>query len=194
MLGTALVGWFGFERVADATVSVGAWGFTAICAWQLVLFAVLGLAGTCCCRADRSWRVWVLVWGRMVRDAAGTACPFSLVGGFVLGARAVTLHGVPWPAAAASTVVDVTAEFLAQIGLVLIGVLILSTRSPSSSMILPVCLGLIAALIAGLASVWLQRGATSPLMRLSHRMLGNWIQRRGEPDNGDPDEADGDLR
>lgn len=175
MLGTALVGWSGFEKTADATVSVGAWGFTAVCAWQLVLFAVLGLAWYVLLPPDRSWRVWVLVWGRMVRDAAGNCLPFSLVGGFVLGARAVTLHGVPWPAAAASTVVGVTAEFLAQIGLCVIGVLILSTRSPSSSMILPVGLGLVAALIAGLASVWLQRGATSPLMRLSHRMLGNWI-------------------
>ena len=113
----------------------------------------------------------------MVRDAAGTCLPFSRVGGFVFGARAVILQGIAWPTATASTVVDLTAEFLAQIGLVLIGVMILSARSPGSSMTLPICIGLIAALIAGLAFAWLQRGsgATSPLMRLSSRMLGSWV-------------------
>jgi glycosyltransferase 2 family protein len=176
LLGTALIGWFGFGRVVDATISVGAGGFAMICAWQLVLFAALGLAWYVLLPPDQNWRLWVLVWGRMVRDAAGNCLPFSLVGGFVLGARAVTLHGVPWPAATASTVVGVTAEFLAQIGLVLIGLLILSARSPGYSMTLPVCLGLLAALISGLAFVWLQRGATSPLMRLSRRMLGNWVR------------------
>ena len=58
----------------------------------------------------------------MVRDSAGNCLPFSQMGGFVLGARAVTLQGVGWPLATASTVVDVTAEFLAQIAFAGIGI------------------------------------------------------------------------
>lgn len=177
LLGTVLVGWFGFERVVDATLSVGPWGFAAVCAWQLVLFVVLGLSWYVLLPRDRTWHILALVSGRMVRDAAGTCLPFSRVGGFVFGARALVLQGVAWPTAAASTVVDLTAEFLAQIGLVLIGVLILSARSPGSSLTLPICVGLIAALGAGLAFAWLQRsgGMASPLMRLSSRILGRWV-------------------
>ena len=176
LLGTALVGWFGFGRVLRATASVGPAGFAAVCAWQLVLFTILGLCWFVLLPAGRFWRLWVLVWGRMVRDAAGGCLPFSLVGGFVLGARALTLHGISWPVATASTVVDLTTEFLAQIGLVLIGVVILAARSPGSSALLPVCLGMLAAVLAGGAFIWLQRQGTSPLIRLSRRMLGDWVR------------------
>jgi putative membrane protein len=172
-LGTALIGWYGFGHIARATLSVGVGGFAAVCIWQMVLFATLGLCWFVLLPAGDGWRLWLLIWGRMVRDAAGGLLPFSLVGGFILGARALTLHGVTWPNATATTVVDLTAEFLAQIALVLIGVLILSARAPGASITLPVCLGLLASVAAGAAFIWLQRGATPPLMRLSRRILGD---------------------
>ncbi len=181
LLGTALVGWFGFGRVLRATASVGPAGFAVICAWQLVLFAILGLCWFVLLPGSRFWRLWVLVWGRMVRDAAGGCLPFSLVGGFVLGARALTLHGISWPVATASTVVDLTTEFLAQIGLVLIGVVILAARSPGSSALLPVCLGIMAAVLAGGAFIWLQRQGAAPMIRLSRRMLGDWARDADAP-------------
>ena len=40
-------------------------------------------------------RMWVPIWGRLVRDAGSELLPFSQVGGYVLGARAITLAGVP---------------------------------------------------------------------------------------------------
>jgi len=170
--GTALIGWFGFGRILRATASIGAPGFAAVCAWQVVLFAVLGLCWFVLLPASAAWRLWVAVWGRMVRDAAGGLLPFSLVGGFVLGSRAVTLHGVAWPAAAASTVVDLTAEFIAQIGLVLIGLVLLALRTPGAAPILPIGVGLLAAVAAGAAFVWAQGRGGAPLMRLSRRVLG----------------------
>ncbi len=66
-------------------------------------------------RGTDASRPWGFVWARMVRDSAGNCLPFSQMGGFVLGARALTTQGVGWPLATASLVVDVTAEFLAQI-------------------------------------------------------------------------------
>jgi putative membrane protein len=157
-----------------AAASVGLAGFAVVCAWQMLLFVVLGLCWFVLRPASAHWRLTVLIWGRMVRDAAGGCLPFSLVGGFVFGARAITLQGITWPVATASTVVDLTTEFLAQIGLVLIGVVILASRAPGSSAVLPVCLGLAAAVLAGAGFIWLQRGAASPIMRLSHRILGGW--------------------
>jgi putative membrane protein len=171
---TLLVGYYGFGHVARATASVGFGGFALVCAWQMILFALLGLCWFVLRRGGRDWRLSSLIWGRMVRDAAGQCLPFSLVGGFVLGARAVTLHGVLWPDAAASTVVDLSAEFFAQIGLVLIGVAILAIRAPGAALIAPVLLGVLAAIAAGVAFLWLQRGAGSPLVYVSRRILGGW--------------------
>jgi putative membrane protein len=181
-LATALIGWFGFGRVVHAVLSAGPFGFAEVCAWQMVLFAILGLAWFVLLPPSRAWRLRVVIWGRMVRDAAGGLLPFSLVGGFVLGARAITLHGVTWPAAAASTVVDLTTEFLAQSGLVLIGVVILAARTPGSTMILPVALGAVVALIAGVAFIWFQRGAVGPLARIS-RMLLTRVGQHGSADS-----------
>jgi putative membrane protein len=180
-LATTLIGWFGFGRVAHAVLSAGPLGFAEVCAWQLVLFAALGLSWFVLLPPSRAWRLPIIIWGRMVRDAAGGLLPFSLVGGFVLGARAITLHGVTWPIAAASTVVDLTTEFLAQSGLVLIGVVILASRTPGSSMILPLALGAAAALIAGVAFIWFQRGAVGPLARVSRLLLAR-IGQQGSAD------------
>jgi len=157
-----------------ATASVGFSGFVAVCLWQCALFALLGLCWWVLLPACRAWCLWVAIWGRMVRDAAGQCLPFSLVGGFVFGARAVTLHGVSWANATASTVVDLSAEFLAQIGLVLIGVGILGVRQPGAKLIVPVCIGVVASVGVCWFFVWLQRGANSPLIVLSRRVLGGW--------------------
>ncbi len=172
LLGTAVIGWFGFAPVLQTTAAVGIWGFAEVCAWQMVLFVLLGLCWYVLLPHGSAWRLPVAIWGRMVRDAAGGLLPFSLVGGFVLGARAVTLLGVAWPAAAASTVVDLTTEFLAQIGLVLIGGVLLVARTPGTTPVLPLSVGLTMALAAGLAFMWLQRRGTAPFLRLSRRVLG----------------------
>jgi putative membrane protein len=180
LLGTLLVGWYGFGHILRATASVGIFGFIAVCAWQMVLFALLGLCWFVLLPAGPGWRLGVLIWGRMVRDAAGQCLPFSLVGGFVLGARAVTLEGISWPDAAASTVVDLSAEFVAQIGLVLIGVFILSGRAPHASLIRPVSIGVAVSIAVAVGFVWLQRGAGATLIAISRRLLGSW-SRRAEP-------------
>ena len=172
LLGTAVIGWFGFTPILLATATIGTWGFTAVCAWQMVLFLLLGLCWYVVLPHGGAWRLPVTVWGRMVRDAAGGLLPFSLVGGFVLGARAVTLLGVAWPVTVASTVVDLTTEFLAQIGLVLVGVVLLVARMPGATPVLPISIGLAVALAAGLAFMWLQRRDPAPLLRLSRRVLG----------------------
>jgi hypothetical protein len=44
LLGTVLIGWFGFGRVITGVRRVGWEDFGLIVGWQLLLFAVLGLA------------------------------------------------------------------------------------------------------------------------------------------------------
>jgi putative membrane protein len=111
----------------------------------------------------------------MVRDASANCLPFSQVGGFVFGARAVTLHGFSWPLATASTVVDVTAEFLAEVAFTGIGLGILLARAPRSGLAVPVEVGLGLAVMACFAFVWLQHGAADLFARLGRRIAGRWF-------------------
>lgn len=147
-----------------------------IVGWQLVLFAVLGLAWDAIVPAREARRPWVFVWGRMVRDASANCLPFSQVGGFVFGARAATLQGVSWSLATASTVVDVTAEFLAQLAFTAIGLGVLLARAPESSLAVPVEVGLGLAVMAGVALIWLQQGAAPLFAKLGRRIAGRWFE------------------
>jgi len=175
LLGTVLIAWFGFGRVVAGLRRVGWEDFGLIVGWQLLLFAVLGLAWDAILPARQARRPWILIWGRMVRDASANCLPFSQVGGFVFGARAVTLHGVSWSLATASTVVDVTAEFLAQLAFTAIGLGILLARAPSSTLAVPIEVGLGLAVLAGAALIWLQQGAAPLFIRLGRRIAGRWF-------------------
>jgi putative membrane protein len=175
LLGTMLIGWFGFGRVIAGVQRVGWADFAVIIAWQLVLFVVLGLSWDAITPPREARRPWVFVWGRMVRDASANCLPFSQVGGFVFGARAATLHGVSWPLATASTVVDVTAEFLAQLAFTAVGLGILLARAPESSLAVPLEVGLGLAVMAGVVLIWLQHGAAPLFARLGKRIAGNWF-------------------
>jgi putative membrane protein len=175
VVSTALVFWFGFGDVLAAIASAGWRGFATICAWQLLLFLVLGLAWNIVVPSRAVRRLWLFVWGRMVRDASANCLPFSQVGGLIFGARAVTLHGISWPLATASTVVDVTAEFLAQLAFTGIGLGILLARAPSSGMVVPVEIVLGIAVMASFVFVWLQQGAAPLVARVGQRISGRWF-------------------
>ena len=177
----ALVAWYGFDGVVAAVASAGWGGFGLIIAWQMALFGVLGLAWDVILPSETlRRRLWVPVWGRMVRDCSANILPFSQVGGFIFGARAVTLHGIAWPVATASTVVDVTAEFLAELAFVAIGLGVLLARAPSSEMAIPVEVGLGLAVCATFAFIWLQRGAAPLFSRIGRRIAGRWFSNAKE--------------
>jgi putative membrane protein len=154
LIALLLVSYFGFGNVVTAVSRIGWPGFSLIIGWQIVLF---------------------VIWGRMVRDASANCLPFSQVGGFVFGARAVTLHGVEWHTATASTVVDVTAEFLAQIAFTCIGLGVLLARAPRSGLAVPVEIGIGLAVVACFAFVWVQKGAAPVFARVGRRIAGNWF-------------------
>ena len=172
---TLLIGWFGFGRVIASVGRIGWADFSLIVGWQLALFVVLGLAWDAIVPPREGRRLWLFIWGRMVRDASANCLPFSQVGGFVFGARAVTLHGVSWSLATASTVVDVTAEFLAQLAFTAIGLGIMLARAPTSTLAVPVEVGLGLAVMAGAALIWLQQGAAPLFARLGRRIAGRWF-------------------
>lgn len=175
LIALLLVSYYGFGNVVSAVSRIGWPEFGLIVAWQFLLFAILGLAWDVITPAQIARRPLVLIWGRMVRDASANCLPFSQVGGFVFGARAVTLHGIEWQTATASTVVDVTAEFLAQIAFACIGLGILLARAPRSGLAVPIEIGIGLAVVACFAFVWAQKGAAPLFARLGRRIAGNWF-------------------
>lgn len=171
LLAAVLVAQADAAQVLRAVESVGWDGFALLLLWQGALFPVLAAA----------WRSVlpggpypVLLWGRMVRDGATTCLPFSPLGGFVLGARATTLVGLPWPTAAASTVVDVAAEVAAQALFALFGTLVILLRRPGggSATAFALAAGLAAAVL-GLAMLFHYRRRLAGLVRaLGERLAG----------------------
>src|SRR5262249_49113796 len=147
MFGTLLVGWYGFGAIATAVLSVSGSGFLLFYVWQLLTMVVLGIGWRLVVPLNDTRHFAPFVWGRMVRDAAGSCLPFSLIGGTVLGARAVTLHGISWSMVTLSTVVDLTAEFLAEIAFVIVALLILLDRSADPSLRNPILIVFVLALV-----------------------------------------------
>ena len=176
-----IVASLGAGPVWEATVSVGWGGFAALLLWQGLLFVVLGAA----------WRATlpgvpfaVLLRGRMARDAATTCLPFSPVGGYAIGARALALDGVAWPVAAAGTVVDVTAEIAAQLVFSLFGVAVLLLVRPGSGLAWPALATVGAAGLGLCGAVWQRRRIGRGLRGLGMRLLGDWFGTQDGPLGG----------
>jgi putative membrane protein len=179
-LGTLLVGWYGFGAIATVTLSVGKDGFALFCVWQLLTMVVLGIGWRVVAPLNNARHLMPFVWGRLVRDSASSCLPFSVVGGFVLGVRAATLHGISWSVATLSMVVDLTAEFLAEIAFTVAGLLILLARSADASLTKPIVIGLAVALVASGLVLRLQKGVVPLLVRFGRKILGDWFVHPGD--------------
>lgn len=122
---TAIIGYFGFGSVLTALAGIGWRGFAVFCAYAALPYIVLGSAWFVLVDG-RTLAQWAtLVWARLLREAASELLPFTQVGGFVIGARAAAIQGIPGGLALATTVVDVTTELIAQLGFTGLGITIL---------------------------------------------------------------------
>jgi glycosyltransferase 2 family protein len=161
-------------------LSVGGESFVLLCAWQLFTMVVLGIGWRVAAPLNDARHVSPFVWGRIVRDSAGSCLPFSAVGGFALGVRAVTLHGISWSVAAFSMVVDLTAEFLAEIAFAVAGLLVLLARSVDLSLTRPIMIGLALALVVGAVVLRFQKGAALLIVRFGRKIHDDWFAGSGE--------------
>ncbi|MEA3162016.1 MAG: hypothetical protein QOD95_3564 [Gammaproteobacteria bacterium] len=168
-----LVAYTGMGAVFSAAAAVGLGGFGLLCLYALALFVVLGCAWHVLLPESSLANLRVFLWARMVRDAATDVLPFSQLGGIVLGARAAILHGVSDPLVYASTIVDVTAEMLAQIAYVALGVLILDLSAPPTSF----AQSLIKALLIGMVCAVAAAGIFLALQRHGHRVIEKFTAR-----------------
>jgi len=169
-----LVGYFDASAVMRSLRAIGWAGFLAICAIHLGVISLEGIA----------WRmlvsgkpVWAFIWGRLIRDAGSEVLPVSQMGGCVLGARAVALAGVSGTIAAATTMVDLTLEFVAKLAYMALGLVLLVDLRPGIPVSLPVALGLGVTGLFAIAFVVVQRHGFALFDRFA-RMLGRgWAER-----------------
>src|SRR5215813_8451971 len=155
VLGTAIVAYFGFGEVLSGLETIGWSGFAIILVYQLTLYLLLGACWWVIAPAPRD-RFRAYVWGRLVRDSGSEVLPLSQVGGFVMGARAATLLGPSTAISTATTIVDITIEVLAQLGYTILGVALLASIDPQTTLIYPVAIGVALGIVAILGFILLQ--------------------------------------
>jgi putative membrane protein len=170
----ALVAYFGVDAVIGSLLAIGWSGFAAICSIHLALVALMGAAWWA---LVPSVPVWVFIWGRLTRDAGAEVLPLSQMGGLVLGARAVTVAGVPGPVAAASTIVDLTLEFFAKLAYTALGLLLLLRLQPASAAALPITAGMALAALIAVAFVVVQRRGFDLFDRFARALGRGWADR-----------------
>jgi hypothetical protein len=132
-LATLLVLAHGAGAIWHGATALGMNGFALVVGFHLGLIGLMGVAWWLLRRGRADTMLPRFWWGRFVRDSASEALPLSQVGGFVFGARALALTGVSGAFAAASTVVDVTAELVAQLGYTVFGLLLLDRLRPDNT-------------------------------------------------------------
>ena len=165
----------GFGKIVAAFTMIGWSGFLALCAAFLIASALLALSWLVLVPRPSTRVALALLFARMVRDASGELLPFSSLGGFVFGARAAMLGGVEAEVAISTTVVDVTAEFIGQIGFTALGVALLAYRPEArledQQFLTNAAFGLAAATLGAVVFVLLQRRLSS----LIERMVARWV-------------------
>src|SRR5262249_52953199 len=128
----ALVVHFGADAVLGSLRAIGWPGFAAIIMIHLALIAVMGIAWWALLPGTSPWAA---IWGRLVRDSASEVLPISQVGGYVAGARALAGAGVSGTTAAATTIVDVTLECLAQLAYTALALVLFLDVAPAKGIV-----------------------------------------------------------
>jgi glycosyltransferase 2 family protein len=170
----ALVAHFGADAVVRSMLAVSWAGFGAVCVIHLALIAVMGIAWWALLPSASPWAA---VWARLVRDSASEVLPLSQVGGYVAGARAIAIAGVSGNSAAASTIVDVTLEFFAQIAYTAIALSWLLHLEPRARFAAPVAIGLAIAGFLAVGFLAAQRRGFGLLDRLARALGQGWAER-----------------
>jgi putative membrane protein len=175
--GLTLAGWLivhvGAPAVGATLHAVGWTGLLAISGLHLIGTALMGWAWWGLLRAGR---LWIFMWGRLVRDAGSEVLSLSQIGGYALGARAITTHGLASAAVIASTVVDTALEFCAQIAFIALGLALLLWLFPQSRLVAPVLAGLGLAIVAAAAFIAVQSTGSDVFTRVSARLLGRRLK------------------
>lgn len=174
-IATLVVGYIGFAAVFQALAIIGWRGLAFLSVYSAAPLILLGSAWFVLDKAAPMRQWGAFVWARVVRDAGTELLPFSHLGGFVIGARAAILRGVAPTAAYATTIVDVTAEIIAQLGFTGLGLALLMQRLGESSshngLVVAVVVGMGLSVLGAIGFIGLQRRGVHLIERLAERFV-----------------------
>jgi len=165
---------FGLEPIGRAWTALGWHGLAIVVAVHLPVAAILGAAWWVIGHGTAHARLHKFIWGRLVRDSAAEVLPFSQVGGYVLGARALSLSGVDGFTAAITTVVDLIIELAAKLPYIVVGLFLLAWLKPESDLFVPVAGGVLVSVALLAAAVMLKDRTRGVLERMAVRLGARW--------------------
>ena len=166
----------GWPSIARSLAVIGARGVLILALAHVPTLVVVGLGWWAVARHASSAPPTRFIWARLLREAASDLLPFSQVGGFALGVRALALGGTPWVVATASSLLDIFAEQAAKTPYTLIGVALLLRLSHRGAVIGPALLlvGATTALVGlvVLRRTWVRAKLEMLAETLSQKSLG----------------------
>ena len=180
-LATVLIVHLGAAAILEAMLVIG-WGLVAVTLFHLVPMFLNNLSWRAILPRESRPGPAVLLWIRWIRESINTLLPVGQVGGDLVCARFVHLHGVPAVPAIASLVVDLTVSVFTQLVFVALGLALLLMRSLE-----PAVLTVVSAVAAGMGILvavmatflFVQRaGMFDIATRLSGRIGGSLLRNR----------------
>jgi len=165
---------FGTAPISAAWSALGFGGLAIVVAAHLPVAAFLGFAWWSLGRDVAGASPEKFIWARLVRDGAAEVLPFSQVGGYVFGARALSLSGVSGFFAAISTVVDLVIELAAKLPYLLAGLALLAILKPQNEYFVP---GMIGVGISGgliFLAILFRNRSRGALENLAMRLTDRW--------------------
>jgi glycosyltransferase 2 family protein len=160
-----LVLYAGIPVLIEAFAALGLTGLLLIGGAHLPLVALLGTAWWIIGRGLERPNLARFIWARALRDASAEALPFSQVGGYVIGARALVLSGASAEWAGTSTLLDLILELVAKVPYILLGLALLALLKPrfagvSATIGLAICVSVFLIGLQQKSAGWMTRATT----------------------------------
>lgn len=177
-IGCAAIVWLVMEAGAGAIGSgiaaLGWGGLGIVTALHAPVLAAMGVAWWFIGRDALGATPRKFVAARFVRDAVAENLPFSQLGGFALGVRALRLAGVGTLPGGASMFADLVTEFAAKVPYVLAGIAVLTILAPESHLAGPLVLALMLVALVAIVTIAMQDRFTALVGRLLSAAARRW--------------------
>lgn len=185
LIGFAAAGWAfgaaGWAGVVHVAARLGMGGLALFCVWSMGQFLLLGAAWLAAAPGCGARDLGRFAWARAVREAVSDLLPFSQLGGLVVGARTLTLGGLPGPIVYGSLLADMVTEMASQLLVTLAGLGLMATTLSDVPELRPLVVGGVGVMTLVMAAFFLaQRQGLAWVGRVAERLLPDAAGRLAE--------------